>query len=91
MNISDLYWSVYCNSNDIKKGNGNEFNNETLGNYWKQNNTKYLNGGPYQPQHQGAVKVFNWTVQNFLVITKDHKKQVLLRWVHIWLAHLLQW
>ena len=32
-------------------------------------------GIPYNPLNQGAVKVSNKTLQNFLTIAKDHKEK----------------
>ena len=29
----------------------------------------------YNPQHQGTVKAFNWTVQDFLTMAKDHQRE----------------
>ena len=39
----------------------------------KENNIDHITGGPYNPQHQGAVEVFNKTIQDILISTKDHQ------------------
>ena len=33
-------------------------------------------GVPYNPQHQGVVKVFNRIVQNFLNLSKRQQKEI---------------
>ena len=35
-----------------------------MDNYLK-NNIDHITGGPYNQQHQGAVEMFNKTIQNF--------------------------
>ena len=37
-------------------------------NYLEENNIDHITGGPYNPQHQGAVEVFNKTIQDFFDI-----------------------
>ena len=39
-----------------------------MGNYLKENND-YITGGSYNPQYQGAFKVFNKIIQDFLNIS----------------------
>ena len=34
-----------------------------------------INGIPYNPQSQGAVKVFNRTIQNLMNSAKEYKKE----------------
>ena len=34
-------------------------------NYLEENNIDHITGGPYNPQHQGAVEVLNKTIQDF--------------------------
>ena len=45
--------------------NGGEFRNKVIENYLKENNIDHITGGPYNPQHQGAVEAFNKTIQDF--------------------------
>ena len=40
---------------------------------FKENNIDHITGGPYNQQHQGAVEVFNKTIQDFLISTKNHQ------------------
>ena len=49
---------------------------------FKENNIDHITGGPYNPQHQGAVEVFNKTIQDFLISTKDHQGIFLLSWLY---------
>ena len=37
---------------------GGEFKNKVIENYLKENNINHIIGGPYNPQHQGAVEAF---------------------------------
>ena len=36
-------------------------------NYLEENNIDHITGGHYNPQHQGAVEVFNKTIQDFYI------------------------
>ena len=43
---------------------------------FKENNIDHITGGSYNPQHQGAVEVFNKTIQYFLLSTKNHQREL---------------
>ena len=46
--------------------NGKEFVNKLLTNWFGKINIKHIFGGKYHPQSQGAVEIFNKTIQKFL-------------------------
>ena len=62
---SNNKWHLFL----IYKDNGEEFRNEMMENYLKENNIDDITGGPYNPQHQGAVEAFNKTIHNFFNIS----------------------
>ena len=47
-------------------------------NYLKENNIDNIIGGAYNPQHQGAVEVFNKTIQDFLISAKGHQGTIFI-------------
>ena len=51
-----------------------EFQNNILEIFYESKEIARIYGVPYNPQHQWAVRVFNRTVQNFYILSKDHKK-----------------
>ena len=58
----------------LQTDNGTEFKNSVLTEFCKQKKIKQIFGTPYNPQHQGAVEVFNRTVKDFLTVAKDHQR-----------------
>ena len=63
----------YLKPKILHTDNGGEFRNKLMENYLKENNIDHITGGPYNPQHQGAVEAFNRTIQDFLISAKDHQ------------------
>ena len=58
----------------LQTDNGTEFKNSITNQFWLERNIQHIFGTPYNPQHQGAVKAFNRTVQDFLTLAKDYQK-----------------
>ena len=48
----------------------------------KENNIDHITGGPYNPKHQGAVEVFNKTIQEFLYQLRIFKRKKLFSWFY---------
>ena len=51
-----------------------EFKYKLIKSYWEGIGIYYVNGTPGHPQSQGAIEAFNKTVQNFLILAKDARK-----------------
>ena len=58
----------YLKPKILHTDNDGEFKNKVMENYLKENNIDHITGCPYNPQHQGAVEVFNKTIQDFFYI-----------------------
>ena len=50
---------------NLHLNNGEEFRNKVMENYLKENNIDHIIEGPYNLQHQGAVKALNKTIKIF--------------------------
>ena len=55
----------YLKQKILHLDNGEELRNKVMKNDLKQNNVDHIIGGPYNSQHQGAVKSFNKTIKIF--------------------------
>ena len=64
--------TFYLKSKNLHTDNCGEFKNKVMENYLKESNIYHITGGPYNPQHQGAVEALNKTIKNFLISAKDH-------------------
>ena len=65
--------NILFKTKKIAHNNGWEFRNKVMENYLKENNIEHITGGPYNLQHQIAIKAFNKTIQEFLISAKDHQ------------------
>ena len=73
----------------IQSDNGGEFNNDLMKDFLLHQVIKYVRCSPYHPQSQGAVEVFNRTVQNFLYLAKMFIKMSWPKWFYIQFLYAL--
>ena len=55
----------YLKQKKLYLDHGWKFRNKVMENYLKENNIDHITGGPYYPQHQGAVNALNKNIKIF--------------------------
>ena len=68
----------------LQKDSGKEFVNKALSAYLDRIKVEHVVDAPYHPQSQGAIEVFNKTVQKALSKAYDNTKKIWKR--EIWLS-----
>ena len=58
--------------------NDGEFKNKVMENYLEENNIDHITRGPYNPQYQGSVEVFNKTILDSFDINEGSSRIIFL-------------